>query len=88
MEGMALKKGAEALGEELGVFGQRVTSGKAPVVATAVAYSPVGSSSSSMVVSGQRAVEATAVVAVDETGEGNTTAQFLEKEICDNIYLS
>ncbi|HLB34473.1 MAG TPA: hypothetical protein VJK54_09605 [Chthoniobacterales bacterium] len=88
MEGIALKKGAEALEGELGVFGKRVTPSKAPVVATAVAYSPVGSSSSSMAVSAQRAVEATVAVAADETGEENSTAQLLEKEICDNIYLS
>ncbi|HLB32806.1 MAG TPA: hypothetical protein VJK54_01090, partial [Chthoniobacterales bacterium] len=86
---MDIGKGAEALGEELGVFGKRVTSDKTSVVATAVA-SPVGSSVlsvSSAMVSGQRAVVATAAVISDETGEENSAAQFLEKEICDNIYL-
>src|SRR3990167_6290900 len=88
LSAMDIGKGVEALGEELGVYGKRVTPSKAPVVATAVAYSPVGSSSSSMAVSAQRAVEATVAVAADETGEENSTAQLLEKEICDNIYLS
>src|SRR3990167_9569042 len=86
---MDIGKGAEALGEELGVFGKRVTSGKTSVVVTAVA-SPVGSSSSSVAsasIVSQRAVETTAAVVADETGEENSAAQFLEQEICDNIYL-
>src|SRR3990167_4061523 len=86
---MDIGKGAEALGEELGVFGKRVTSGKTSVVVTAVA-SPVGSSSSSVAsasIVSQRAVETTAAVVADETGEENSAAQFLEQEICDSIYL-
>ncbi|HLB33976.1 MAG TPA: hypothetical protein VJK54_07050, partial [Chthoniobacterales bacterium] len=83
----AIEKGAEFLGKELGVFGEKATSGKT----TAVAYSPSGSSSStatSAMVPGQRAVGTTAPVVANETGEENSTNQFLEDEICNNIYQS
>ncbi|HLB33972.1 MAG TPA: hypothetical protein VJK54_07030, partial [Chthoniobacterales bacterium] len=88
----AIGKRAKALGEELGVFGEKPTPSKVPVVATAVAYSPVGNSSSSIasvITPGQRTVAATVAVAVaaNEAGEENSTTQFLEQEICDNIYL-
>src|SRR3990167_4640251 len=93
MNPATLEEGEEALGEGLGVFGKKATLSKTPVVATAVAYSPVGSSyyssssNASVITPGQRAVDATATVVSDEAGEDNSPAQFLEKEICDNIYL-
>src|SRR3990167_9523383 len=91
LSAMDIGKGVEALGEELGVYGKRVTQSKAPVVATAVAYSPVGSnvfSSSSGGIVGQRAVTVTAAVAADEAGEEQSMVQLLEEEACNNIYLA
>src|SRR3990167_2519763 len=91
MDPLTLGKGAGTLGEELGVFGKKAAPSKAAITVTAVACSPVRNSafsSSSAMASGQRAVEATAVSVDDSTTEENSTAQFLEKEICDNIYLS
>src|SRR3990167_9384225 len=79
----AIEKGAEALGEELGVFGKKTAPVQAAIATTAVASSSVGSSSSnaaSVMISGQRVAEM--------TGEENTTNQFLEDEICNNIYQS
>src|SRR3990167_9420124 len=91
MDPLTLGKGAGTLGEELGDFGKKAAPSKAAITVTAVACSPVRNSafsSSSAMASGQRAVEATAVSVDDSTTEENSTAQFLEKEICDNIYLS
>ena len=85
MEGIALKKGAEALGKELGVFGEKAVSGKAPVVATAVAYSPVGSSSSIATISEKRVTE---TMAITQSEEETNVSKFLEDDICENIYQS
>ncbi|HLB33140.1 MAG TPA: hypothetical protein VJK54_02780, partial [Chthoniobacterales bacterium] len=78
-----LEKGTAALRDELGVLGQRITPPQTPIAASASAYSSVGRTT----ISGQRAVEATAVSTVDERGEENSTAQLLKEEICNNIYL-
>ncbi|OHE77965.1 MAG: hypothetical protein A3F67_05620 [Verrucomicrobia bacterium RIFCSPHIGHO2_12_FULL_41_10] len=91
---VALGKGAETLGEELGVFGKKASPSKPAITVTAVAFTPVessafsSSSAPSAMMSGKSVIEATAVPMRYETTAENSTAQFLEKEICDNIYLS
>src|SRR3990167_10290355 len=46
MDPLIIGKGAEALGEELGIVGKQAVSGKISAVVTSVVSSPVGSSSS------------------------------------------
>ena len=82
---VALEKGAEALGEELGVFGKRVEPGTTSFGTTAATRASVGSSLSSATISGQRVEETTAIA---QSEEATNVRQFLEDEICENIYQS
>src|SRR3990167_1270447 len=87
-----MKEGVECLKEVLRSPEKIAIPSKTPIATTSVIYSPVGSvfyssSNASPVVSDQRVIEAIAVSTGDETMGGNSTAQFLEQEICDNIYL-
>ncbi|HLB33288.1 MAG TPA: hypothetical protein VJK54_03530 [Chthoniobacterales bacterium] len=81
-----LKAGAEALGEELGVFGGRAAQLKTVVGTTAAAHTLVGNSSSSAAMIGQGGVEITAALTNEDSEERADVHKFLEEEICDNIY--
>ncbi|HLB34577.1 MAG TPA: hypothetical protein VJK54_10135, partial [Chthoniobacterales bacterium] len=83
MNPSTLEEGAEALGKELGVFGERATPSKVGVAAT---RSSVGNSPSNIAVSPQGAVETTGEENAEENG--NAINAFLEDEICNNIYMS
>src|SRR3990167_7299762 len=83
-----LEKGIEDLKGVFGSSDKTASPSKTAVATTATTCFPVGSSSSSAVVTGQRGVEATATALTEESEEAAGVNKFLEDEICNNIYMS
>ncbi|HLB33678.1 MAG TPA: hypothetical protein VJK54_05530, partial [Chthoniobacterales bacterium] len=85
MDPAELKNIQEGIEDLKGVLGSPKKEG---LGVSTTAHSSVGSSSSSAAMSRIRDSEPAAILAYDETAEGNSTNIYLEDEICNNIYTS